>query len=226
MGYKKVQTVPSLMISFQSATLFQCLCAEEKEIVWNALIDYAESARNREAEEVEPTLCDGLSKLAYKVFEEMVNSITEGFEMYWKTCEKNSERIKRRWERQRNKADNCTKEDTTVYHGIPQYTETEYETESENKNITYIMSKPYKEQVMESDKRDRFLRILKLIKAYGIELDDDGVERIARRVKFDDVDEVEVEFCLNVCKKKNILTGKYLAGTIRQVVDGWDSGVI
>ena len=225
MGYKKTESVPSIVIDYQSAGLFQCLDKNEKEAVWDAVMNYVDIARHREPEKIEPRLQEGLSKLAYKTFDGMINSIDYGFATYWKTCEKNSERIKKRWEKMRS--------DTTVYHGIPQDTnsipqdtEIETETDIEHENISYIPYPPYRDQIMNSEKRDVMINIVKMFQEEGFTVSEDDENEIARKIKFDLFDEEYAKYCIAVCKKREKIGVRYALGIFNRLYDGWDNNVI
>lgn len=220
MGYKKVQSVPSIMIDYQYASLFQCLSKDEKEIVWDAIMNYVDVARQKDATNIEPFLQDGLSKVAYKVFDGMLNSIDTGFTMYWKSCEKNSERAKKRWEKQ--------KEDTTVYHSIPQDAEKKGNDMNRNDMNNNITSYPsYVQQILKSDSKDEFIRIINHLQNAGFSMTDEYINEVARKMKFELLDETTALHCIDVCKRRgNITFGGFMKSFNKIVHEGYDNRVV
>ena len=210
MGYKKAQMVPSIMIDYQSASFFQCLPMEEKETLWNAVMDYFDVARERGVENVEPSLPDGLSKIAYKTFDGMINSIDSGIDAYWKICDKNSERIKQRWAKQQE-----TKRDTTVYHGNT--TEDHGNTavyrndtsgEDTEKNSVNSISEAV-ERILASDRRQEYLVIINIFIKYQFKMTETLYDGIARKMLYEDFDEETARICMEVCKQHGIYTEDY-----------------
>ena len=215
MGYKKMQSVPSIMIDYQSASLFQCLDANEKDIVWNSLMSYVDIARHKDSDNAEPFLPDGLSKIAYKVFDSMLNSVDEGFSKYWEKCEKNTEKIKKRWEKQ--------KLGTTVYQSIPEYTKISRIENEDKKNLSNISYPSYTEQMLKSEYCEEFKNIVHRLQDENFQPTESQINDVARRMKFDLLDEKITEHCIEVCKKKNMIGMGAFFGVFNKICEGWDN---
>ena len=204
MAYKKVQTVPSLMIDYQSASFFQCLPPEEKEILWNSIMDYVDIARERNAENVQPSLPEGLSKIAYKTFDGMINSIDNGFEAYWKICDKNAERIRKRWAKQQEEK----QKDTTVYHGnTEEYRNDTSRLDTDTNSVNSIS--PAMQKIIDSDRQQEYLSIINIFMRYKFNMTYTLYDGIARKMLYEDLDEESVRVCMEVCKQKGIYTEDY-----------------
>lgn len=90
MAYKRVDAVPCAKISFEGMKLFRYVPANEKGIVWDAVLEYFTSARQKGAGQTRPDPPANLSDIGRDAYDGLISHIDEGITSYWNTCKRNA----------------------------------------------------------------------------------------------------------------------------------------
>lgn len=204
MAYKRVQSVPNLMIDYQTFVLLSYLPPEEKDIVIKALLAYANVARKKDAQRIEPSLPSNVSELAREVLDGMIESIEIGFDGYWKMCD--------RLAKNRNKAE---QQNTNDQNGTA------------TNNITNMPHLPYSEQVARSGRGEELKEIIKMLQDGRFAMTKEQCEDIARKMLFENLNMLIAKRCVEVCIRRGIITmGEFFSAFNKIVHEGWDSYAI
>lgn len=199
MGRQRVQAVPNMMIGYDSLKLLKYLDDSTRLLVFDSVVNYFSKARCKGASDVSPTKIEN-NAMANEIMSDMISDIDSGIESYWRIAERNS---------------NVRKSAPVVTSGdqsSPVVTNIEYSNkeniEIKDSYINYIHS-PIIEQIMQSENKGVFIKIINEVKDAGFSLSDSFYEGIARKIKFDLMDEASVKSVIEVCKRDGILDEDY-----------------
>lgn len=213
MAYKRMQTVPNMMISYQAMRLLKYVKdPTERLIVWDTVVNYFEYAREKDS------IMDGfqipnVSEPAYDAIQEMINSIDEGIGKFWVIVDRNK-RIRN------GDSEPPPQEETTSgrpvvtigHQSSPVVTNKGNTSEINgiivNSSINSIRS-PYVKKIMESSDKDTYIAVCKILNSYGFKMTEDDYSGVARKIMYECMDEEVALSCIDVCKKDNVFEMKY-----------------
>lgn len=216
MAYKRMQTVPNMMISYQAMKLLKYVKdPTERLIVWDTVANYFEYAREK------GSIMDGfqvpnVSEMAQDAIYEMIDSINEGIAKFWTIVDRN-----KKIRNASSTNDNDIEEEeltsgrpvvTIGDHSSPQVTNKSNTSKTNeiqaNTSIPSIHSS-YVKTVMESEYKDTFKDVVCLLRQNGFSLRESDYDGLARFVMFEFLDVEATEICLEVCNKNNIYDMEY-----------------